>query len=68
MYSHHGQGTWTLKCQNCGKTFELEVKPNERVIIYAQTEPCPHCGLRPIESKVQPSWHHVIGFRNIRTD
>jgi len=33
------RGTWTLKCQNCKKTFELEVKPDERVILRAQTYP-----------------------------
>jgi hypothetical protein len=62
------RGTWTLKCQNCRESFELEVKPEERVILRAQTYPCPHCGVRPAESHVQPSWHHIIGFRNIRTD
>ncbi len=57
------RGTWTLQCQSCGQRFEIEVKPGERVIEYAQKEPCPHCHKKP-----EPLWHHIVAFRNIRTD
>ena len=56
-------GTWTLKCQNCGKTFELEVKPTERVIQYAKEEACPHCHLKPMGPEALGLWHHIFDFR-----
>src|SRR5215468_6170117 len=48
-------GTWTLRCYRCNKTFEVELKPTERVIQYAQKTPCPHCNMKPAEAKGSPS-------------
>src|SRR5215471_13855230 len=44
-------GTWTLRCYRCNKTFEVELKPTQRVIQYAQQTPCPHCNMKPAEAK-----------------
>ncbi len=57
-------GTWTLRCHRCNKTFEVELKPTERIIKYAQQIPCPHCNMKPAEAKGSPTlWHHIIAFR-----
>jgi len=59
-------GTWTLRCHRCNKTFEVELKPTERTIQYAQKTPCPHCNTKPAEAKRLPTlWHQIIGFRAV---
>jgi hypothetical protein len=65
------RGFWKLRCQHCGKDFEVEIKPGERVIQYAQEAACPHCFNVPgakLESQVSRLWHHIVGFRNLRDD
>src|SRR5215467_14551559 len=58
------RGTWTLRCHCCNRTFEVELKPTERIIQYAQRTPCPHCNTKPAEAKGSPTlWHHIIAFR-----
>jgi hypothetical protein len=34
-------GIWTVRCQSCRQTFDVELKPTERIIQYAQKETCP---------------------------
>lgn len=60
------RGTWKLICQSCEKEFEVEIKPGERVIIFAKETSCPECGVKP-DGKKTP-WHHVIGFHSTRDD
>jgi DNA-directed RNA polymerase subunit RPC12/RpoP len=55
-------GIWTLKCQHCNATFQVELKPNERIIKQAQSTACPNCNVKP-ESEGYGVWHHIIGFR-----
>jgi DNA-directed RNA polymerase subunit RPC12/RpoP len=65
------RGVWTLRCQMCGKDFEIEMKPGERIIQYAQEAACPHCFNAPgskMESDVSNLWHHITGHRLVRDD
>ena len=65
------RGTWTFRCQMCDKDFEIEVKPGQRVIQYAQDAACPHCLNAPgakMESNAYSLWHHIISFRPLRSD
>lgn len=60
-------GTWTLRCQNCQKDFEVELKPGERLVDFAKYHPCPHCGKKPDDvsaDRALGAWHHVIDFRS----
>jgi hypothetical protein len=59
------RGYWKLICQRCGEVFEIEVKPGERVIIFAKEAACPSCHTKP---DVDSAWHHVVGFRNLRNE
>jgi hypothetical protein len=59
------RGKWKLRCEKCGEIFEVEVKPGERVIILAKQAPCPSCHMSP---DAEAAWHHVIGFRDSKTD
>jgi DNA-directed RNA polymerase subunit RPC12/RpoP len=52
-------GTWTLKCPNCDKSFELELRPTDSIIHYSKETACPHCHRKP---KPLADWHHIIGF------
>jgi len=60
------RGTWKMICQNCNSTFEIVIKPGERVILAAREFPCPYCGTKPEGETV--AWHHVIGFHDTRDD
>jgi DNA-directed RNA polymerase subunit RPC12/RpoP len=60
------RGTWKMICQNCNSTFEIVIKPGERVILAAREFPCPYCGTKPDGETV--AWHHVIGFHDTRDD
>ena len=53
-------------CQNCNNTFEIVIKPGERVILAAKEFPCPHCGAKPNGETI--AWHHVVGFQYTRDD
>jgi hypothetical protein len=63
------RGFWKLRCQMCAQAFELEVKPGERVIHYAQEAACPYCYNTPgakLRSNVPSLWHHIIGYRAVK--
>jgi len=61
-------GNWTLRCQNCNATFELELNEREQIADYARGHPCPECRNTPAGSPAanapdNTGWHRVIGFR-----
>jgi hypothetical protein len=59
-------GVWTLKCQGCGETFEIELTSSQRVVEYARDHPCPACRKTPSDMVGKPAltvWHKVVGFR-----
>ena len=58
---------WTLRCQGCGKSFEIELKPGESVIEHAKVSACPYCHAKP-DGTAFPPWHHVIRYRKINRD
>ncbi len=58
-------GTWTLKCQHCGETFDLELTEGQRVVEFARDKACPGCKISPLSATgntALANWHHVIGF------
>jgi hypothetical protein len=58
---------WTLKCQNCGVTFNVELTGGQRIIEFAKEQICPHCLKKPEDvtgKEALGTWHHVIGFRS----
>ena len=56
------RGIWTLRCQKCRETFEVELKAGERIIQYAREAACPHCQNKP-DGETVP-WHHITTFKN----
>jgi Zn finger protein HypA/HybF involved in hydrogenase expression len=60
------QGVWTLRCQNCGGDFTLELHAGEEIVNFAQNYLCPHCKKTPRDlhtgRNALSSWHHVLEF------
>ncbi len=60
-------GLWTLKCQSCNKSFEIELAGGEKIVAAAQDHPCPHCNQKPVkpdnEAQATSYWNRGIGFR-----
>jgi hypothetical protein len=60
-------GRWTLKCQNCSATFDLDLTERDEIAHYARNHPCPECQNRPAErparSGAKSDWHRIVGFR-----
>jgi hypothetical protein len=65
-------GVWTLKCQNCQKTFELELGEGDKILTAVRNSPCPLCNKSPASEKnINPArtWHQIVDFKlskNIR--
>jgi len=59
-------GWWALKCQSCGKSFEIELSGAEEVIDIAKGQACPYCQIIPHSltgNDALNAWHHIVGFR-----
>jgi len=57
-----------LRCQNCGASFTVELTAGQRIVDFAQRQPCPVCKKKPEElpEKSTGVWHHIIGFRSTK--
>jgi hypothetical protein len=59
-------GLWTLRCQNCGKTFTVELKSGERILTFVKEQACPHCHVKPADvtgDQALTSRHDVVDFQ-----
>lgn len=63
-------GLWTLRCQSCNESFEIELAGGEKIVETAQNHPCPHCHNKPANTgaanQTNAHWHQVIGFRVVK--
>jgi len=57
-------GLWTLRCQNCGETFTIELKAGQQIVQFARSYICSNCKTKPNDalSTQASTWHRVIGF------
>jgi hypothetical protein len=59
-------GLWTLKCQNCGRTFTVDLKSGDKLVNFVKEKACPHCHVKPADvagDKALRSWHQVVDFQ-----
>ena len=62
-----GNGTWTLRCESCQRTFESMPISAANIIEYAKSKPCPHCRFRPVATEGLAMSHHIIGFHTAKS-
>lgn len=59
-------GMWTLRCQGCGESFQVEFIPGQNIVEATREESCPRCHNRPASMPAEAApadWHHIVGFR-----
>jgi rRNA maturation endonuclease Nob1 len=61
-------GYWTLRCQNCKKTFTVELTATQQITDSAKNHACPSCQSKPGDLPDSPSGtrHRIIGFSAVK--
>ncbi len=61
--------TWLLRCQQCGSTFEIDLAPDQSLLLATRRTPCPDCFHLPADGPQRSPWtvpkvHAIVSLKH----